>query len=399
MILLPPWRRAPLLPFGQPAVILAVVGAAAILACASASALLFLSSASSESLRRIVAEACPDAPGVAVTAEQVGTIPRGVTRDGMRESSPGRRVDDGRLRQALTGQGLADPYRVSVSEQSPLIENAVAGQAVRLFHRDGVAQQITPLAGPVAGSGVWLPYRQAYRMRVEPGDSVRLSVSPDNRPSVRVVGIYRDLFDEPVRPFWCSYATLFQSPGYGSDNLPPPLVIPTDAATLARIRDAYGGSSTESWVSPVDTRRLTLAEARAYADRQHTAYRAAGLPERADYGSQNSGPGQLPCSPSVEDDGAHGVRLLRRIARISARNSSSSSSVLKMPSRGQLVDRLDRALALAPGQLVDRNLTLILGVRAVVGAAGAHRCRLHVVRLRTVALVRVCWERTGRPCR
>ena len=150
--------------FGQPAVILAVVGAAAILASASASALLFLSSASSESLRRIVAEACPDAPGVAVTAEQVGTIPRGVTRDGMRESSPGRRVHDGRLRQSLTGQGFADPYRVSVSEQSPLIENAVAGQAVRLFHRDGVAQQITPLAGPVAGSGVWLPYRQAYRI-------------------------------------------------------------------------------------------------------------------------------------------------------------------------------------------------------------------------------------------
>ena len=54
-ILLPPWTRAPLLPFRQPAVILAVVGAAAILACASASAALFLSSASSESLRRIVA--------------------------------------------------------------------------------------------------------------------------------------------------------------------------------------------------------------------------------------------------------------------------------------------------------------------------------------------------------
>ena len=192
------------------------------------------------------------------------------------------------------GAGLADPYRVSVSEQNPQIENAVSGQAVRMFYRDGVRQQITPLAGPVAGSGVWLPYGQATRMRVKPGDSVRLYLTPEAQPSVRVVGIYRDLFDEPVRPYWCSYAPLFQTPGYGSDDYPPPLVIPTDEATFTSIRSAYGGSSTETWVSPIDTRNLTLTQAQSYAQEQHAAYRAAGVPERADYASQNSGPGQLP---------------------------------------------------------------------------------------------------------
>ena len=294
MILLPPWRRAPFLPFRQPAVLLAVLGAAAILACASSSALLFLSSASSESLRRVVAAGCPDAPGVAVAADQVGTLPRGTASEGLNRQRPGRRIADSTVRQALVGAGLADPYRVSVSEQNPQIENAVSGQAVRMFYRDGVRQQITPLAGPVAGSGVWLPYGQATRMRVKPGDSVRLYLTPEAQPSVRVVGIYRDLFDEPVRPYWCSYAPLFQTPGYGSDDYPPPLVIPTDEATFTSIRSAYGGSSTETWVSPIDTRNLTLTQARTYAQQQHAAYRAAGLPERADYASQNSGPGQLP---------------------------------------------------------------------------------------------------------
>ena len=68
VIFLPPWTSAPFLPFKQPAVILAVLGAALILACASSSGVLFLSSASSESLRRLLAvrvpgRRLPDRPG------------------------------------------------------------------------------------------------------------------------------------------------------------------------------------------------------------------------------------------------------------------------------------------------------------------------------------------------
>ena len=81
IILLPPWTRAPLLPFRQPAVILAVLGAAAILACASASAALFLSSASSESLRRIVAAECADAADATVRVEEVGAGAQGQVLD------------------------------------------------------------------------------------------------------------------------------------------------------------------------------------------------------------------------------------------------------------------------------------------------------------------------------
>ena len=291
VLLLPPWRRAPLLPFRQPAVILAVLGAAAILACASASAVLFLSSASSESLHRIVAAGCPDATGVTVATEDVGTFPLDPPPP---VPLPVRTVDDARVRSALTARGLPEPYRVSVAEQPVAVLSRTGGQSLRMFHRDGVADQITSLTGPAAGRGVWMPAGSATRLGVHQGDQVQLSVTSSIRVPVRVVGIYRDLFDEPVRPFWCSYATLFQTPGYGSDIRPPPLLIPTDEATFAALRAGYGGSSTESWVSPVDTRDLTLSRARTYVAAQHAAYGSAGLVERVDYGSQNSGPGQLP---------------------------------------------------------------------------------------------------------
>ena len=77
VIFLPPWTRAPFLPFKQPAVILAVLGAALILACASSSGVLFLSSASSESLHRLLAVQCPDAGYPAVRATQVVPDPAG----------------------------------------------------------------------------------------------------------------------------------------------------------------------------------------------------------------------------------------------------------------------------------------------------------------------------------
>ena len=106
VIFLPPWTRAPFLPFRQPAVILAVLGAALILACASSSGVLFLSSASSESLRRLLAVQCPDAGYPTVRATQVVADPAA------RAARLRNALDDGTVRSAMTGAGLADPSRV-----------------------------------------------------------------------------------------------------------------------------------------------------------------------------------------------------------------------------------------------------------------------------------------------
>ncbi|HZB50106.1 MAG TPA: FtsX-like permease family protein, partial [Mycobacteriales bacterium] len=299
-ILLPPWTRAPLLPFRQPAVILAVVGAAAILACASASAALFLSSASSESLRRIVAAECPDAAYPSVRAEDIGytvTPPTGLAGA---PPSPGR-VDEGRadvdgpVRGAMTGVGLADPYRVQLSDQTTLLTYGTNNQVTRLFQRDGAVDQITPVGPKAAGSGVWIPESLATRLGARAGVTLRTSrANSSGTGTVRVVGVYRNLDSDVVRPYWCSYGGLFLNPSYGNDTYPPPLVIATDPGAFQQVRGAVLGSSTDTWVSPVDTGELTLSRARAIADQQHQAYAAADLPEPTDFAIRNSGTGQMP---------------------------------------------------------------------------------------------------------
>jgi putative ABC transport system permease protein len=316
-ILLPPWTRAPLLPFRQPAVILAVVGAAAILACASASAALFLSSASSESLRRIVAVECPDAADATVRVEGVGIGPGAhppqpapgepVPPDEATAADPDRRV-----RAAMTGAGLAEPSRVRLSDQTPSVAFGIQNQLSRLFYRDGALRQVTPVGRSLRGSGVWLPSGLATRLGVRVGDQVTVGNGDAGSSGARVVGIYRNLFDEPVRPYWCSYDTLIRNQSYGGDMVPAPLVLTTDAATFGALRDGYFGTSTDSWISPVDTRDITLSKGREIADRQVAAYRTAGVPEPTDFAVRNSGTGQLPefvARTSLIRDGLRGPVL------------------------------------------------------------------------------------------
>jgi putative ABC transport system permease protein len=288
VIFLPPWTRAPFLPFKQPAVILAVLGAALILACASSSGVLFLSSASSESLRRLLAVQCPDAGYPAVRATQVVANPSGAPLGS-------QRVDDRTVRSAMTGLGLADPYRLRLGEQATQVIRGIETTAGRIFYRDGVTSQVTPVARTLPGPGVWLQAGMATRLDATVGSRVSFSISGEGRATTfPVVGIYRNLDQEAVRPYWCSYTNLFQNPSYGNDSAPPPLVIATDAATFQAVRDSYGGSSTDSWISPAKTTDITLTEGRAIADKQAAAYAAAGVSPSQRLADLNSGSGRMP---------------------------------------------------------------------------------------------------------
>jgi len=288
VIFLPPWTRAPFLPFRQPAVILAVLGAALILACASSSGVLFLSSASSESLRRLLAVECPDAGYPTVRATQVVGDPA--------TAPPGsQRADDATVRSAMTGAGLADPYRVRLGDQTTQVIRGAQATGGRIFYRDGVTSQITPVGRTLPGPGIWLQAGMATRLDAAVGSRVSFSVSGEGQGAgYRVVGIYRNQDQEPVRPYWCSYTNLFQNPSYGNDSVPPPLVIPTDAATFQAVRDSYFGSSTDSWVSPAKTTDITLSEGQAVADKQAAAYRAAGVTPSQRLADLNSGTGRMP---------------------------------------------------------------------------------------------------------
>jgi putative ABC transport system permease protein len=290
VFLLPPWTRAPFLPFRQPAVILAVLGAAAILACASSSAALFLSSASSESLRRILAAECADAGFPTVRANHV-------VADTAGQQDGAQKVEDADVRSAMAGAGLAAPSRVRLSEQSPQVGLGAQTTAGKLFFRDGATAQVTPVGRTLGGPGVWLQAGTASRLDAAVGSRVTVSASGAAGGGVataRVVGIYRNLDEDAVRPYWCSYTSLFLNPSYGNDSSPPPLVIATDAATFGSLRDSYGGASTDSWVSAADTTGITLTRGRAIADQQSAAYRTLNLPEPVTVAERNSGTGQMP---------------------------------------------------------------------------------------------------------
>ena len=289
VIFLPPWTRAPFLPFRQPAVILAVLGAAAILACASSSGVLFLSSASSETLRRLLAVQCPDAGFPTVRT------PGG---DGRASALPatGKTYDDADVRPAMTAAGLANPSRVRLGDQT--VQAGLGTQVApgRLFFRDGATDQITPTGRVLSGPGIWLQAGTATRLNATVGSRVSFSVSGEagQAAPVRVVGIYRNQDQEAVRPYWCSYTNLFQNPSYGNDSSPPPLVIATDAATFQRVRDGYGGSSIDSWISPARTSGITLTQGTAIAHQQAAAYAALDLTPSQTIADRNSGTGRMP---------------------------------------------------------------------------------------------------------
>ena len=271
VLLLPPWTRAPLLSFGQPAVILAVVGAAAILACASSSAALFLSSAASESLRVQLAAECDDAAYPVLQDIGPGKRFGGISN----EPLP---VDPGTIRasQALTDVGLAAPYQVVDSDGSVPMSNGGGNTLTHLFYRDGVQEQISVLSR-VPGDGLLLPGGTAERLNLTAGDTVLIDTT-----AVPVVGVYDDLFNEsPVRPYWCSYTTLFLNEA-SVDPPPPGLVIATTTAVAEEVSAASFVPLLHTWVSPIETDGLTLTEARVIVDQRDRAFAASGIENRFD---------------------------------------------------------------------------------------------------------------------
>jgi putative ABC transport system permease protein len=255
------------LAFRAPAAIIAVFAAATILACASSSAALFLSSAAAEALHRIAAADCPDA-----------TYPT-VTIDSISKSTP---ADDDAVRAAMAGAGLPAPYRVMQAQDT--LFGRSRGVPATFFYRPAAADNVTVLArGPARG--VWLPEILAKQLGLRPGQRVGVGAARTGFP---VAGIYRDLWREPVRPYWCSYTSLYAGTGT------QPFTLVTDPETFTAMQQAGGGGIEASWTAPVDPAALALSDARELAGRQAAAYRTLGTGPPVDFASRNSGPGQLP---------------------------------------------------------------------------------------------------------
>lgn len=252
---LPPWRRAPLLGARQPTVLFAVIGAAAVVACASSSAALFLSSAASESLRVQLAAQCPDAANPVL--EQTGFF--------------GEPDVDPQVRAAVADAGLAAPYSIVAVDGTVALSSGPQSRQGHVFYRDDALQNVAVLSRSPE-EGLMLPQEVAAYLQVSAGDRVRIGDE-----DFVVAGTYRELFIESVvRPYWCSYTSLFLNLTIGPG--PPPLVLATSADVAERVGDAGGQAGmTHTWVSPIDTTGLTISEARAIAGQRDRAFAASGI--------------------------------------------------------------------------------------------------------------------------
>ena len=276
LLLLPPWIRAPMLGLRQPGAFFAVAVAAAILACAAASAALFLSSASSASLQQQINDRCDNAAYPLIgTAAYLGPSFAGT---GLPQYSP---ETDQAYPEALARQGFqSNPVFIGVP--STLTENGLPPppqniHVVRPFFRPGAVDEITVLdSGP--GDGIYVPSFVADYKQVGVGDTLEVEGL-----TVPVVGVYRNLYDEPVRPFWCSYSALFNNET--NANTPPAdLVIATNEATFYDLAIAYDSMDTQGgfgffsqtsarmWEVPIDPNSVTSTSATDDLDRQNQAF-------------------------------------------------------------------------------------------------------------------------------
>ncbi|MDQ3733130.1 MAG: hypothetical protein M3400_03880 [Actinomycetota bacterium] len=280
LLLLPPWIRAPVLGLRQPGAFFAVTVAAAILACAAASAALFLSSASSASLQQQIRDRCDNAAYPMIgTAAYLGTSFDGSPQPQFTPET------DRAYPEALAAQGMQS-RPVFIGANSELTENGAppaAGQNahfVRPFYRPGAVDQITVLdSGP--GEGIYVPSFLADYAQVGVGDTMEIDGA-----TVPVVGVYQNLYDEPVRPFWCSYSDLYNNET--NANTPPAdIVIATDETTFYNLAIAHDNTSTEGgfgfftetsariWEVPVDPNTVTSTSATESIERQDAALQEA----------------------------------------------------------------------------------------------------------------------------
>lgn len=305
-LLLPPWTRAPLLGMRQPGAFIAVAVASAILACAAASAALFLSSAGSASLQQQIAGQCANAAYPTIgTAAPLLPVP-GAPPVSSRQT-------DRAYPQALADQGLASsPVFVGAPMQGVILGND--NNPIRPFYRPGALDNITVLdSGP--GQGVYVTRATAEYNNVGIGDRLNVGTA-----SVPIAGVYQNLYEEAVRPFWCLYSQLFLNET--NANVPPAeLVIATDEATwyqLAEARDldasrgGYSEGSLRYWEAPFDPDTATLATARDLADRQAAAFAQADAAAGLDF----EVPAGAPTVLQVRVDNPNLTELLTRSERL-----------------------------------------------------------------------------------
>lgn len=277
-----PWRRAPLLLRGNPAVLLAVLFAGLVLGAATAVTPLFLSSVGNAALARQAAERCQGEYGLNLAT--AGTLGAPVTpvearaaglRGGLGWPAGPRLLA---TREAVVRRSGArvphlGPPLLTIDGPPLQVSGTGPGRTGggRLVARDGFLDHLRVLGAAPGVAGIWVPNELAAQLGVRPGD--RVAVAAQFRTATtRVAGVYRNLNRLPATPYWCPVGDLIYPASFAED--PPPSPLLADRATFAalsrRLQEARVGFS---WELPLAA-GASLADARA-ADAGFDAFQRA----------------------------------------------------------------------------------------------------------------------------
>jgi putative ABC transport system permease protein len=363
----PLWRKAPLLPFRFPLVLLGVVAGAFVLAVAAATPPLFLSSAGGVELSDRLARVSPVEAGLTIQA--FGSLARGESGSGLVEQR-----DRAVAAAAARLRGVGPPELTLLGSQ---VNVAAAGGSppvrVQTLFREGFERHVTLVRGSAGADGVWLDDATAARLGAEPGHDVILANTEGRTVPVPVAATYRSLSagTGPVPAFWAGLSEFIRAADPRA--APPPPLLLADQALLRAAGERLGMTVRLTWELPLLDRVPTLEEARGDAARFDAVTSQLTVP--TDAGDAPFGRGavvsELPAIVDAADrsvDGIAGpVDVVSGAGRALALGMLAAAAAAEARRRRREI-RMMNALGGGPAQL---GVTAVLEVVAPFVLAGA----------------------------
>jgi hypothetical protein len=236
--------------FRFPGLLQALLGAAMILGLVSAASPLFLSSTASATLHRLAEEG----------AEELTPAVQLVVDSSVSEDVIGYRSD--LLAREL--EGLAGEPIVTARGDTVTLRHKREDEVVRIVTRTDALEHVQRLE-EVPGAGVWLTDFTARDLGVRAGQRVSVS-SLEASTSVRIAGIYRDVYTQPRSPYWAPLDEfIYPPPGA---NTRPPLFMLMELDHYVDLEERLlDDQDVLSWEFPIDTSPVSVEASRAYVAR------------------------------------------------------------------------------------------------------------------------------------
>ncbi len=319
-----PFRRAPWLLFRQPVLLGAVGGTALILGLVASMTPMFESSAASAALQRQLADRCQStvAPTIPVFLEAVG--PSASLADQLDQN---RRV----LAAATASDPVFGPPQLVL--KGAVVDLTTADRTetseAQVMGLEDFRDHITLVAGGT-GDGAYIDQRTAESLGVGPGDTISGQIKGfssrggDSQTPLTVSGVYENLNDRYIDPYWCAYEDLL-APSSTLGDLPPPLLI-VDPNSVVTNPDLFAlllgsdGPDLGTWQIPVKLSGLTVTAAEHAAQTIEEA--AEGLPALSEQVSGQPWPNGLEVSLTSD--------LLDVAKRVVAQSDALDTSIVPL---------------------------------------------------------------------